>query len=212
MRPVFVREFKELSLPGFLLAVAAGIVGANATGPLRRQFDDLLMLPIIGGLALGCVHGVIDRVRHTDLFSLHRPVPAGRMELARTLAGVTVAAVAVLVLVVSHRYATEVERDEWLRIQMAGVVQLPPSAEPVSFDHLGGGEVLLVVGCLLASWAIARFAAGSARPRWVPVALVILPLGGWSFMSRAESGAVVALGLAALFSAGSWLCLVEGRK
>jgi hypothetical protein len=47
---------------------------------------------------------------------------------------------------------------------------------------------------------------------WVPVALVVLPLGGWSFMSRAESGAIVALALAALFSAGSWLSLVGDRR
>jgi hypothetical protein len=71
--------------------------------------------------------------------------------------------------------------------------------------------VALVGAFLLAGWAITRFVVGTLRPPWL-LALVVLPIVAWSFVARAEAAAGAALLLAALFSLGSWLCLVGNRR
>jgi hypothetical protein len=224
MKPVFVRELKELFLPGFLLAVTGGIVGAETTGPLDRQFDDMLILPIVGGLALGCIQGVLDRMRQADPFALHRPVPAGRMELARASAGFLIALPGVGALLACHRMATAIELagverrrlevEAWKAAnpgirEIGRVTHIDPARMP---DHLGGREVLLLGACLIAGWAVARFATGSVRPRWVPGALLALPLAAWSIVAQAPHAGGVMLLLAALFALGSWLSLVGDRR
>jgi hypothetical protein len=82
-------------------------------------------------------------------------------------------------------------------------------------EQLDAGEIALIGGVLLGAWAVARFSAGAVRPRWAVPALVALPLVGWAFVADVETvpaAAGVALLLAALFSLGSWLCLVEDRR
>lgn len=224
MRPVYIRELKELAVPGLLLVVAGAITGAAATGPLSYQFEDLLVFPIVGGVGLGCLHGVLDRLRRGDLFALHRPVSAARMEIARTSAGLSVVVASFGALVVCHRIATAVELADLDRLRVAvdawkaanpgirevgRVTHIDPSRVP---DHLALREALLLGGFLLAGWAIARFAAGSVRPRWAPAALVALPLGAWSFVAQTDFAAGIVFALAALFAFGSWLCLAGDRR
>lgn len=217
MRPVFTRELKELALPGILLVATAAITGAAATGPRGRWLEDLVLFVVVAGLALGCLQGVLDRLRASDLFALHRPVPAGRMELARTLAGAAVVASGLLVLGVSHRVSTEVDLASLMRhglLRMAGVQHADRTylTEIWDLDHIGGREAFLLGALLFCGWSIARFAAGSARRRWVATAMIALPLAAWSFVARAEAAAALALSLAALFSLASWLCLAGDRK
>ncbi len=221
MRSVFLREVKELALPGLLLVAAGAITGAAETGPLSYKFEDLVVFPIVGGLALGCLQGVLDRLRRADLFALHRPAPAGRMEIARTSAGLLAALAGFGALVACHRIATAIELSDLERLRAAveaanpgirevgRVTLIDPSRVP---DHLGGREALLLGSLLLAAASIARFAAGSVRPRWAPAALVALPFLAWSLVAQARLAAGVLLLLAALFAFGSWLSLVGDRR
>ncbi len=211
MKPAFVREMKELS-PALVVLLAAAVIAANIfTGPLFREFDDMLAFPIVAGLALGVVHAMLDRWRRGDLFALHRPIPAARMEAARSLAGVAVMALGLLVFVVAHRIATLVEIADRARMDGMGiriVRDMPP-------EHVGAREIALLASLLLAAWAVARFAAGAVRVRWALPALVAVPLVYWSLLARTGSFAAatgLAILLAALFSIGGGLCLAGDRR
>lgn len=217
MRPVFVREIKELATPAILLVAAAAIAGASATGSLSRWLEDLVLFVGVGGLALGCLQGVLDRLHGSDLFALHRPVPAGRMELARTLAGTAVATSGLLALAIAHRISTEWDLANLLRHGLARATGIPRQhltylTDPWALEHIGGREALLLGALLLGGWSVARFAVGSMRPRWATAATAVLPVAAWSFVARAEAAAALALALAALFSLASWLCLVGDRR
>ncbi len=208
MRPAYLRELKELS-PVIVLLVATGILAAaNLTGPMVRQFDDMLVFPICAGLGLGILQGLLDRWRRDDLFSLHRPVAAVRMETARTLAGATAILVGALAFVVTHRLATLVELADRERFSQLLVIGDEP-------EHLGARAIGLLTSLFFAAWAVARFAAGLARIRWVLPALVLLPLAAWSLLSRVGSmpaASVAALLLATLFALGSGLVLAGDRR
>lgn len=209
MRPVYVRELKELAPAGALLVAAAVVTGMVFIGPLSREFDDILIFPIVGGLGLGCLHGALDRWRRGDLFSLHRPLPAARMEAGRTLAGATVALTGIIALVIAHRLGTGMEIALLRRLNDARIDGFEPPY------HLGPREIGLAASFLLAGWAITRFAAGAVRLRWTLPALVALPLAGWSLVARADTTAVatgMALALTLVFSLGSRLCLAEDRR
>jgi len=209
MRPVFFRELKELSPALLVLLVISGIVGAVLPGPIGPQIDDMLLLPIIAGLGLGLIQGGLDRWRRGDLFALHRPVPALRMEAARTLAGVAVGLLGVLALAVSHRIATLLAIESFARMRAEGY------AKYATFDQLGFREIGLLAGFMLAAWAVVRFAAGAVRIGWALPALIALPLGCWSVLARTGTpwgAACVALALAVLFSVGNGLCLAGDRR
>jgi hypothetical protein len=208
MRPVFIRELKELS-PALALLVAAGVIaGANFTGPLSRELDDLLMFPLVGGLALGALQGALDRWRTVDLFALHRPIPAARMEACRTLAGATVVLVALIALVLAHRVATAIEMADFDRLR----VRIHGYNRP---EHLGAAEIAILAAVLLAAWAVARFGAGAVRIRWAVPALVAAPLAASSILTRVAgvpTTTLAILGVATLFSLGTGLCLAGGRR
>lgn len=211
MRPVFVREMKELS-PALVVLLAAAVIAANIfTGPLFREFDDMLAFPIVAGLALGVVHAMLDRWRRGDLFALHRPIPAARMEAARSLAGVAVMALGLLVFVVAHRIATLVEMADRAQMDAMGIRiahDMPP-------EHVGAREIALVASFLFAAWAVARFATGAVRLRWALPALVAAPLVCWSLLAHTAilvAATGLALLLAALFSIGGGLCLAGDRQ
>ena len=211
MKPVYVREMKELS-PALVVVLAfAVITGTSFTGPLSRQFDDMFALSCIGGFALGCLQGGLDRWRRADLFALHRPIPATRTEVARALAGVTVVAFGLFAFVVSHRIATLVEIADRAWMDPMGVSVL----QDRQFDHLGVREIALLASFHVAAWAVTRFAMGAVRVRWALPALVVVPLVCWSLLAHTASFAAAtcfALLLAALFSVGGGLCLVGDRR
>lgn len=209
MKPVFVRELKELS-PALMPVLAFGVIaGASFAGELPAQLGEILAVSCIGGVFLGCFHGGLDRWRRSDLFALHRPITAVRMEAARTLAGVTVALLGIPALVVAHRYSTlsHIARDRSLRA--LGIV-----FESRPWDHLGVVEIALLAGFVLAAWAVTRFAVGAVRVRWALPALVVVPLVCWSLLTRTGVAAAicVTLGLAVIFSFGGALCLAGDRR
>lgn len=208
MKPIYVRELKELS-PAFALALACAVVaGTEFTGPLSRQLDDMLAMAAAGGFVIGLVQGVLDRWRRADLFALHRPVPAASMEAARTLAGATAVLLALAALVVAHRQATLAELADLARRPRFVVFGEPP-------EHLGAAEVAFLGCLLLATWAVARFAVGAVRMRWAIPALIVLPFAMWSLLSHAATlfaATGFALLLAALFAWGSGLCLAGDRR
>ncbi|MCK6460548.1 MAG: hypothetical protein L6Q95_11725 [Planctomycetes bacterium] len=208
MRPVFIRELKELS-PALVPVLAfAVIAGASFAGPLSVQFDDILAVASVGGVFLGCLHGGLDRWRRGDLFALHRAVPAVRMEAARTLAGVVVLLLGIVALVITHRVTTLSHLAD-----LRAMPQLAVAGR--TYDHLGAGEIALLAGFVLAGWAVLRFAVGAVRIRWALPAFVVLPLASWSFLSRTETFAAataLALALTMLFSLGTGLCLAGDRR
>ncbi|MGQ0612595.1 MAG: hypothetical protein ACT4PV_02435 [Planctomycetaceae bacterium] len=208
MKPVFVRELKELSPVIALLCATGGIAAASLTGPLSAQMDDLLGVAICSGLVLGFFQGALDRHRRGDLFTLHRPVAAARMEAARSLAGATAGIAGMLAQIVAHRLATSHEISTWERFQNVW-------ASREMHEHLAGSEVGLLASLSCAAWALIRFAAGGTGLRWMLPALVALPLAGWSLLSRLESVAAAsaaALFLALLCSLGSGLTLAGDRR
>jgi hypothetical protein len=211
MRPVFVRELKELAPALVLILVGAVISAVVFTGPLSRELDEMLAFPIAAGVGLGLAQGLLDRWRRGDLFALHRPVPAARMEAVRTLAGVAVALPGIVALVVAHRASTAVELADFAWMEVRGVrigFYSPP-------EHLGASEVALLAAFLLAAWAVTRLAAGTTRAAWTLPALVVLPLAGWSLLSHARSFAAAtgsALALAALSCLGTVLSIAGGRR
>lgn len=209
MKPVFVRELKELS-PALVPILAFGVIaGASFAGELPAQLGEILAVSCIGGVFLGCFHGGLDRWRRSDLFTLHRPISAVRMEAARTLAGVTVALLGIPALVVAHRYSTlsHIARDRGLRA--LGIV-----FESRSWDQLGALEIALLTGFALATWVVTRFAVGAIRLRWALPALVVVPFVCWSFLARTGVAATISftLGLAVIFSFGALLCLAGDRR
>lgn len=211
MKPVFLRELKELSPMLVLIAAAAVVAGIVFTGPIVREFDEMLGIPIAAGVGLGIAQGLLDRWRRRDLFALHRPVPAARMEAARTLAGAVVAVACIVALVISHRISTVVEMADHAWLGSMGITvfgSMPP-------EHLGAGEVALLAAFLLAAWAVTRLAGGALRAAWALPALVVVPLAGWSLLSHAGSfaGATgAALALTAVSCLGSVLCLAGDRR
>lgn len=211
MRPVFVSELKELSPALVLVAAGAVICAIVFTGPLERELDEMLGFPLGAGVVLGLAQGLLDRWRRGDLFALHRPVPAARMEAARTLAGATVVVAGILALVVTHRLSTVVERAEHAWLQSRGIGfsgYVPP-------EHLGAGEIALLTGFLLAAWAVMRLASGVLLAAWTLPSLVVVPLAGWSVLSHAGSFAAAtasALAVAALACLGSVLAIVGDRR
>jgi len=209
MRPVYVREMKELSPALALLVAFAVISGASAVG---HSQDSMLTFPAVGGLALGILQGALDRWRRSDLFALHRPISAARMECARLLAGATVALAGLLAFAVSHRFATlsEIAR----RQRQGGTNWIIVDHRPIP-EQRHASELVLIGAIILGAWAAARFCAGAVRTRWALPALVALPLLGWAFVADVAtipSAAGVALLLGALFSFGSWLCLAGDRR
>jgi len=208
MKPVFARELKELAPVSVLVLAFAVIAGSSFAGPLSRQFDDILAVSCVGAVMLGCFQGGLDRWRRADLFALHRPVPALRMEAARTLAGVTIAGLGIVALAVAHRISTLSHVADMQATRSYVVVDLG------SFDLLGAREIALLSGFVLAAWAATRFAVGAVRIRWAIPALVAVTVVSWSFLSRTSIAATIglALGLAVLFSAGGALCLAGDRR
>lgn len=207
MKPVFIRELKELSPALALILFGAVICGVVFTGPLSREFDDLLVFPIVAGAGLGLAQGLLDRWRRADLFALHRPVPTLRMEAARSLAGVTVLLAGAAALVLAHRVSTVVELADFAWMEGLGFY-LPP-------EHLGANEVALLTAFLLVAWAVTRFSAGAIRAAWALPALGLVPLAAWSLLSHAGSFAAATGGaraLAALASLGSVLSIAGDRR
>jgi len=209
MKPIFVREMKELSPACALLITFAVISGTSSVGVFS---DRMVNFSVVAGLALGLVQGVLDRWRQTDLFALHRPVSSARMEAARLVAGVTVAILGLISFAVSHRVATlsEIAR----RQQLGGTNWIIVDHRPPP-EQLRASEVVLIGAVLLAAWAVARFSAGAVRVRWAVPALVALPLVAWAFVADVQTipaAGGVALLFATLFSLGSWLCLAGDRR
>jgi hypothetical protein len=210
MKPVFVRELKELSpalVPVLALAV---IAGASFAGPLSAEFDDILGVSCVGAVLLGCFQGGLDRWRRGDLFALHRPIAAVRMEAARTLAGLAASFVWIVALVISHRVSTLVKIED-----MRAMGRYPGAAQWFGAEPLGVPEVALLAAFALAAWAVTRFAVGAVRVRWALPALIVLPFICWSFLSRTETFAAAtgsALAMAVLFSFGGGLCLAGDRR
>ncbi|MFI5402370.1 MAG: hypothetical protein ACHQ1G_05485 [Planctomycetota bacterium] len=210
MRPVYVRELKELSPALALALICVVLAGVNSTGPLSVQLDEILAVAAAGAIVLGLVQGVFDRWRRADLFALHRPVSAARMEVARTLAGATAVLLAIVALGVAHRLATLSELARVARMRGMGI-----STAGRMYDHLGVAEIAFLAGVLLAAWAVVRFAVGAARARWAVPALIVLPFAAWALLSHAATLAaatVLASLLAALFSLGSGLSIAGDRR
>lgn len=98
MRAVYWKELRELALVGIPLAIGAAFTGWEYSST-PGNVDQLLSLVILGGLALGITHGLLDRKRRDDLFLRHRPLPRWRLEAVRTAAGATVVVILTTVLV-----------------------------------------------------------------------------------------------------------------
>jgi hypothetical protein len=212
MMPIYVRELKELAPVLAIALTCAVLAGVNFTGPLSRQFDDILVPTAVGAFVLGMVQGVLDRWRRGDPFALHRPIAAARMEAARTLAGGTTVFVTLLAVVIAHRLATIAEIAEEARMRSMGFTLLGAWRPK---EHLGGAEIALTGGLLLAAWAVTRFAVGAARIRWAVPALIVLPAASWSLLARTATlpgTMALLLALALLFSLGSGLCLAGDRR
>jgi len=205
MRPVYLRELKELVLPGAGLAVLAVAFGVEAAR-WRANLDECMLYVVLAGGLLGLGQGLLDQWRKRDFFFRHRPLSAGRFEVARTAGGLTVAAAAFGVFLLAHAIAFR--QYELTHMQATYPMWLGPPRP------LAGSEILLLGAVLAATWAVARFGTGVPRLRWAPLVAPALALAGWSWLSRAATlsgAALLAFGIAGLFAVGGGLALAGDR-
>jgi len=212
MRPIFWRELKELALPAVIAVLAA--VPAAASMSSRADPEELIAFCAIAGALLGVVQGLLDRLRRSDRFVLHRPLAAGRLQAARTFAGLAHLLLVLFAYLAAHRIAVayEIARQARFRDRFGVVIDMMNRSPP---RNLEASQILLLAGFLLAGWAVVRACVGCARWGWIPVLVAALGLMllAWTARFSSMTGAgLFLLGTAALFSAGGWLFLVGDRR
>jgi hypothetical protein len=196
MRAVWWKELRELLAPVIVLGVLGGIYAADAHWGLSS--GDLLDLALVGGIALGVAHGVLDRVHRDDQFLLHRPVSLMRLHGGRALAGATACAAVVVVVVAVHAIALA---DRWRygvthRLSTPGVGYLTTST------------------AMFAAWAVVWAIIGARRRWWIFMLLVLVPFALRSTWGRTPSELAATLFLLAVAAAAAGLSIVTlaGRR
>src|SRR5687767_13066628 len=155
MRAIFWKEWRELRVAAFAVALLAAIVGSV----LKQNRDaamHMIVLFAFLGLPLGAYQGFLDRRATQDAFLLHRPLSFTRLHAARTLAGAaSLAFVAAVGLAVMFLVP-------WRR----GVAGLEILVDPVTYPHWSDvtpGRVAFAVAACAATWAAARLGASARR-------------------------------------------------
>ena len=207
MRAVMGKEFRELLVVALPLWIVGGIVAAAEIAGSWDHTEDMVGTAIIGGLALGLAQGLLDQLRRDDLFLKHRPLSADRLQLARTLAGLLVLAIALLAFFASLWITTWIDTMQLARLRARIGADLLPDHDPI---HYGLATHALVVSFAIASWALARFVAGLRPYALVVPACLVVPVAAWAVVSRAPT--IPAALLIATVFAMLFLGLVHARE
>jgi len=173
MKAIYWKELRELAAVWIILLVSAVIFSLNYAG-WHAVLDKILSLATLGGVVTGAVHGLLDRYRRNDLFLAHRPLSPLRLQLARTLAGVTTWLVPALVFLLVFRVAA-------------------PAAVETRFGRLiepyllSWSESLLLLGAMAASWALFRLIVGTRRLPAVLTLVFVLPVVTFAVVLRTST-------------------------
>ncbi|MHC4161802.1 MAG: hypothetical protein ACYSUM_06695 [Planctomycetota bacterium] len=201
MKAVYWKELRELAAVWIILLVWA-VIFAFDYGGWHSVLGRVLSLAIIGGIVTGAVQGLLDRWRRNDLFLAHRPLSPLRLQLARTLAGVTAWLAPALVFLLLFRVAA-------------------PSPFEGPFGRIvepylpNWTESLFLLGAMAASWALFRLIVGTRRLPAVLGLALVLPatlLAFWMRTSTLAAALGVSLVVALLCTTTTVLGLAGARR
>ncbi|MHC4934477.1 MAG: hypothetical protein ACYTGV_20065, partial [Planctomycetota bacterium] len=190
MKAVYWKELRELAAVWLILLVWAVIFSFDYVG-WRAVLDEILSVATVGGIVTGAAQGLLDRYRRRDLFLAHRPLSPLRLQLARTLAGVTAWLVPAAVFLLLFRVAA-------------------PSPVESRF-----GRIIEPYQAMAACWAVFRLIVGARRLPAVLVLVFVLPLAAFSFWMRASTMTAafgVSAGIALVCATTTALGLVGARR
>jgi len=199
---VFWKELRELASAGLLALIGAAAFGF-ALGAARHQTVALalmIMLSLIG-FAVGVWQARLDRAASEDQFLRHRPMSSLRIHVARSVAGVAVAAAAAAVLFATMAYvAWRFSFDEFGR-------PLFDFDRPWWADFTVPRAAFAFV-CATATWAVARIGASPRSSVARPLLALALPTLFGRLVARTPGVAVpgaitAAAGAAALVLAAA---------
>ena len=201
MRAVYWKELRELAAVWIILLVWAVIFALDYAG-WHSVFDKILSLAMVGGIATGAVQGLLDRYRRNDLFLAHRPLSSLRLQLARTLAGVTAWLVPALVFLLVFRLDAP-----------------PPFASRqgriIEPYLLGWSESLFLLGVMMVCWALFRLIVGTRRLPAVLVLVFLLPVVTFAVVLRTSTLPAafgVSLAIALVCTTATVLGLANARR
>lgn len=211
MRAIWWREVRELSLVGLGMIVA--LVALGYEWALYDQRANEVVLFGVVGAGLGFFHGLLDRRRRSDGFFVHRPMSAGALHGARTLAGLTLLGLGMAAFLggsaLERARKTSSGLPNWFEF-------MPPDlGDRVYGSPVDAGRVGVFFALLVAGWSSARY--GASRRGWriaLPV-LAIVTLESWSFVARTTSppaAVAVAVAIAVGFAVLTHLDLVGARS
>ncbi len=184
MRAVIGKEFRELLVVALPMWIVAGIVAAAEIAGSWDHTEDMVGTAIIGGLALGLAQGLLDQLRRDDAFFKHRPLSAERLQVARTVAGLLVLAIALLAFFASLWITTWIDTMQLARLRVRIGADVLPYHDPI---HYGLATHALVVSLAIASWALARYVTGLRPYALVVPACLVVPVAAWAVVSRAPT-------------------------
>ena len=204
MRAIWWKELRELALIGIPMLLIA-VFAAFGLVSRHDRSDLVLGMAVVGGVAAGVIQGLYDRLRRDDLFYLHRPISCIRIQVARSLAGLTTCCVPAISFLLLHPILTHRAEAELPAHGGIGPVFAPPG----SYWGLGAGGSLVVLGIVVGAWTAVRLAIGTRR-RWAAALLVILlSLVFWMQISRQETAAAATLALAGVVVACGGLSVLN---